>query len=44
MCLVFPPLGKKVDEIKFKHIEEEPDHFKTYRLKDIPRKPHIITN
>ena len=44
ICLVFPPLGKKVDEIKFKHIEEEPDHFKTYRLRDIPRKPHIITN
>ena len=44
ICLVFPPLGKKVDEIMFKHIEEEPDHFKTYRLRDIPRKPHIITN
>ena len=44
MCLVFPPLGKKVDEIMFKPIEEKTDHFKTYRLKDIPRKPHIITN
>ena len=44
ICLVFPPLGKKVDVIKLKHIEEEPNHFNTYRLKDIPRKPHIITN
>ena len=44
ICLVFPPLGKKVDEIKLKHIEEEPNHFNTYRLRDIPRKPHIITN
>lgn len=44
ICLVFPPLGKKVDEIMFKPIEEKTDHFKTYRLKDIPRKPHIITN
>jgi hypothetical protein len=44
ICLVFPPLGKKVDVIKLKHIEEEPNYFNTYRLKDIPRKPHIITN
>ena len=43
MCLIFPPLGKHVDEIQFKHINSEGIPFKTYRLRDIPRKARVIT-
>ena len=42
MCLVFPPLGKHVDEIQFKHINSEGIPLKTYRLRDIPRKARVI--
>ena len=43
MCLIFPPLGKHVDEIQFKQIDSEGIPFKTYRLRDIPHKARVIT-
>lgn len=42
LCLVFPPLDKKVKQIWIGHVESH--HYDVWRLKDIPRKARVITN
>lgn len=48
VCFVFPPLDKDVKTIWIGDIEMSDTYiqsgFQTYNLKDIPHKPHIITN
>ncbi len=44
ICFVFPPLDKRVKEIYFGNAQSNKNiSHETYRLKDIPRKPRIIT-
>ena len=44
-CVVFPPLGKKVDEVQLAPVDERSKQgVATFRLSDIPRKGRVITN
>ncbi|MBQ3630955.1 MAG: M56 family metallopeptidase [Prevotella sp.] len=43
VCLVFPPLSKRVKEFHFGSIEHDDEYYNTYDLENIPRKGKIIT-
>lgn len=44
-CVVFPPLGKKVDEVQLAPVDERSKQgVATFRLSEIPRKGRVITN
>lgn len=44
-CVVFPPLGKKVDEVQLAPVDERSKQgVATFRLNEIPRKGRVITN
>ena len=44
MCLVFPPIGKRVKEAYFGHVDREEPSFPSFKLNEIPRKGRVITN
>ena len=44
MCLVFPPLSKKMHNVHLGHVDEDIRVSDSFVLNDIPRKGRIITN
>lgn len=44
MCLVFPPLSKKMHNVPLGHVDEDIRVSDSFVLNDIPRKGRIITN
>lgn len=44
VCMIFPPLDKRVKEFQLRPFCTERDYFPIHRIKDIPRKARVITN
>ncbi len=43
VCLVFPPIGKHVEQAHFGRVDDDGSNSSTFNLKEIPNKPRIIT-